>query len=689
MNYENFSKQRKALLMDLDVGKTPSISELGMYDLTPYFKENFDISLTEAIMLNKNLCRGVKHLNNKIYFAPPQQDALEYLKKEDKLIISAPTSFGKTLIVKEYIYREKPSQIVYIVPTNALAYELEKSFKSNENFSDYNVFDKAEKKPNITYDTINKKSLFIGTQEKFLELGMHVFEEIDLFVIDEAYKLEETTRHQRGYKLSETFLQGISRKSKKIVLLSPQAIFTGFEKYEFSTFESNFNSVEKNFVVLPPNKLFSVLLEKSLNEKSILFCKSPMQINNSFEYLEKNLESTTYNSSLANRLSIDVHPEWSVVKLLRKGILTHHGQMPKYVQNKMINLFNNDDNYNLLLGTNSISEGINTSTKNLFIHPEYSNVTTNLLLIKNTIGRAGRLGQYPVGHIFSSEVIEDLVSDQIIIELSISKDDELLELENTKNDTKIQELSEGFNLDTDFCKILLDRYKISISKLTEILTVLKLKQRYETIDNLPFMARKAFGSEYTTLLENDKILIKSYLQLYYFIKGTTIKKSLNTLDDVIIYFKYQKMINSKNDKFFSYSEIINLYMQFVYSTFEYFILPIVNIGIDIYEENTNWNFGENVVVSLLETKRKYYEKTFGNLNIDGLSESHLKIITTLKDYGMINILKKINLSILKEIEERLNIRYSTIDILNAIEYLSINSLHNKKIYLEIVDKYIK
>lgn len=75
-------------------------------------------------------------------------------------------------------------------------------------------------------------------------------------------------------------------------------------------------------------------------------------------------------------------------------------QMPKYVQNRMINLFNENENYHILFGTNSISEGINTVTKNLFIHPEYNNLK-DLLLLKNTIGRAGRLGRYPIGyHLF-------------------------------------------------------------------------------------------------------------------------------------------------------------------------------------------------------------------------------------------------------------------------------------------------
>lgn len=43
------------ILEELDEGKDLSILELEMYDLTPYFKtDEFDVSLSEKIMLNKN-----------------------------------------------------------------------------------------------------------------------------------------------------------------------------------------------------------------------------------------------------------------------------------------------------------------------------------------------------------------------------------------------------------------------------------------------------------------------------------------------------------------------------------------------------------------------------------------------------------------------------------------------------------
>ena len=232
MSGDKYNKRRKKILEELDCGKDLSIMELGMYDLTPYFRtDEFDVSLSEKIMLNKNYERRIQHVSNELYFSPPQYKALECLFRENRVILSAPTSFGKTLLIKEYIYRQKPKNIVYIVPTNALAYELERSFKENEKFSDYTIFDKCsmvEQKENENF--IEEKLFFIGTQEKYLEINQNVMGEIDLFVIDEAYKLQESVSNQRAYKLSETFLDSMAINSKKIFLLTPRAFLEGFDK---------------------------------------------------------------------------------------------------------------------------------------------------------------------------------------------------------------------------------------------------------------------------------------------------------------------------------------------------------------------------------------------------------------------------------------------------------------------------
>lgn len=680
MNDGKYNGRRKKILERLDKGKQVSIIELGMYDLTPYFSEDeFDVSLPEAIMLNKNLERRIEHVDMELFFSPPQYKALEFLYEKDRVILSAPTSFGKTLLIKEYIYKKKPKSIVYIVPTNALAYELERSFKENEKFSDYVIFDKCSLIDELNgVKTFDDKLFFIGTQEKFLEINSNIMGEVDLFVIDEAYKLQESVKGQRAYKLSETFLDSINRKSKKIFLLTPKATLIGFDKYEFCTVKSDFNAVEKNYVVLDDKDFFECLLAKGQNEKTILFCNSPRQINASYEEIIDKVKYQAHTDFI-KLLETDIHPDWSVVKLLKLGILTHHGQMPKYVQNRMITLFNESQEYTILFGTNSISEGINTVTKNMFIHPDYNNMN-DILLLKNTIGRAGRLGKYPIGYIYSVMDIEEIVENEIVISLAISEEEELAEIEDSKKEEKIREFSQSNDLDIEFCQELIKKYKISLSKLGKILDALRKNQRYKNIANLPYIANDAFKNEYSGILEIDRVLIAGYLQNYY-LEGNQ-KVFLNDFYDRIIHFR------RKCKKILDNTEILNCYMQFIYSTLEYYIMPIVNIGIEIKERYSEWYFGENVIESLEDCKRRYYTKTYGGLNIDELTESQRLILGAMKDYGMTGSLRNISVDIIDEIDSRLNVRYSTTDVLRAIEYLAHNSINNKAYFSELKKKYL-
>lgn len=671
---DKYNQKRKQILLDIDSGKNFNVEDLAMYDLTPYFNESDEPNLYETIILNKNQQRKVSHVNENIYFSPPQYDALNFLENNDKVIFSAPTSFGKTMIVKEYIFRKKPNNIIYIVPTNALAYELEISFKENDNFSDYLIYDKLLSDSSIE----NKKMFFIGTQEKFLELEQSLLGKIDLFVIDEAYKLQESIDNIRSYKLSETFLNSFVLNSHKIFLLSPIAEFIGFEKYNFSHFDSNFNAVEKNYVLLDEKDFFDKFLKEGNKNKTILFCSSPAQINETYYKIES-CELKKIKSSFLTQLKQDIHPEWIVAKLLEQGILVHHGQMPKYIQNRMINLFNHNKKYNILFGTNSISEGINTVTKNLFIHPE--NTVGDKLLLKNTIGRAGRLGKYPIGYIFSTKELESEIEDKIQIKLAISEEKELKEIEESKQDDKIQLFSLSYNISEEVCKLLLKKYKLSLTKLEKILNVLMEDLRYSGIESLPFMAKRAIGRNYSTVPSIDKHLIKGYLNVY-FINDSGTNTYLNTFNDRIAYYKYK--VN--NDT--SISEIINLFMQFIYTTLEYNIMPIVNIGLDIYDSNSEWKFGSNVIETLEECRRKYYRKSYGSLDVDNLSESHMSIVSAMKDYGMTNSIKNLSIDILNEIESRLNVRYSTSDVIRAIEYLAINSKDNKAYFTELKNKYI-
>lgn len=673
--------KRKELLESLDRGQKVSSISLATYGLTTYYDRNqmrdLSSSLYEKVLLLNNQRKRIKHIKDKeLFFLTEQIEAFNFINNNKKVILSAPTSFGKTLILKEYIYVFQPKVVVFIVPTNALAYELESDFKKNPSFCEYEIFDKNKISDNIySENSRNVKTLFIGTQEKFLEIESSL-NEIDLFIIDEAYKLEDDIVEQRAYKLSKAFLDSQISSCKKICLLSPNADFIGFEEYEFQTFQTYFNAVDKCIHIINEEVFYQTLSSEAKNNKTILYCKTPADISN----VEPVIETfSNIPTEFINSVEKEFHPEWTVIKLLKKGILTHHGLMPKYIQNKMINIFNNNEKYNLLIGTNSISEGINTPTKNLFLH-ESCDMKNKKLLIKNTIGRAGRLGKYPIGHIFSVDnEITTIDNEKIIIKLAVSEEKNLKEIEDSKNQEKIIEFCEHNNIDIELYHKLIDTYKISLHRLQLILDALKKDLRYVDISSLPFMAKDVFQGTYLYAFE-DKFYIKGTLNNFYKDNNNEFQP-LKTYNDKIQYI--QANIRGKTK-----SQAMDGYMRFIYSTLDYTICPIVNIAKDISDKYPHWDFGKYVLETIGEFRKKYFKNFFGIANFDDLTENEKTILLTLKEYGVNIIDACVDKNVLSEISEYLKVRYSTYDIINVILTLSNSNSKNRNIYKKIANKYI-
>lgn len=670
----DYNVQRKRALIGIENNQKPSNTVLGILGLTTYFSnESLNDSLFDKVLFAENEERRIRHIIDKnCFFMPLQQEALDFVSSHNRAIILAPTSFGKTLIIKESIFKSKPNVVAYIVPTNALAYELEGSFKSNKSFDDYVIFDKET---SDVRQNNNCKLFFIGTQEKFLEIN-DTLPPIDMLIIDEAYKLEETAQQIRGYKLSKAFLDTIDSKSTKIVLLCPSAKVIGFDNYGFNIFETKFNAVDRVFHEIPSLTFYDVLNATAKNEKTILFCQSPSSINNCFQKIDPIANPDPF---FLNSLQQDYHKEWSVTKYFEKGILVHHGQMPKYIQNKMLNMFLKDENYKLLIGTNSISEGINTPTKNIFIHPE---VEPNRfkMLIKNTIGRAGRLGVIPIGHIYSSTDLNCLDSEELNIVLSISKDEESDILEDINDETKLDIASTEFGIDIDFLKSLIKETKMSLRTICKVFYVLMKDCQYPDLSSLPYMASNVF-IEYK-MPHLDSILIKGVLQSFYRSKSGE-QKSLNTFDSKIAFFreKYHGTNTMTN------SDIIDNYMRFLYSSLDNYILIIANIGKKIMTRYSQWPFGINVKEIINSFLNRYYRAIYGISDFDDYSSGSQKVMMALREQGLVLTEFCINKSLIEEIESKLNTRYSTFDVISSIRNIANSNSTHAKACKYLMDKY--
>ena len=113
-----------------------------------------------------------------IVFTAKQAEVYRELMAGRSVVLSAPTSFGKSLIIDAVIASNKHRNIVVVVPTLALVDETRRRLMK---FRDrYKVITHLSQEP-------AESNIFIHTQERVVENPY--IRDVDFFVIDEFYKL--------------------------------------------------------------------------------------------------------------------------------------------------------------------------------------------------------------------------------------------------------------------------------------------------------------------------------------------------------------------------------------------------------------------------------------------------------------------------------------------------------------------
>src|SRR5690554_1132784 len=117
-------EDREAIIKLLDQSAdNVELEDLFLYDLSPYYHEKKDGSFFSKQLEFIQKKNQLKY-NPEISFTSEQIRIYNGIKEFDRCIVSAPTSFGKTMLIKEYIFEYNPKKVVFIVPTNSLADEL-------------------------------------------------------------------------------------------------------------------------------------------------------------------------------------------------------------------------------------------------------------------------------------------------------------------------------------------------------------------------------------------------------------------------------------------------------------------------------------------------------------------------------------------------------------------------------------
>jgi len=407
------------------------------YDLLEKFDNNTEINNFDLNTLSAVIYESTLNLTSTNKVHKYQKEILELFKLNqlNRFFLSASTSFGKTHIVFEIIQKMNYNNVVLIFPTIALLSENLQRLTSDDNYKYF--LDKYSIHTLSDVEDLADKNLFIYTPERYLSFIEKREDEIefDFAFVDEVYKIdndyiidEEVRENERdvAYRLAVFYSL---KKDVDTLLAGPYIDFSrpnednynrSFDRFlEVNNIKlidyNNYEIVNKTYNDVKSKKSYFIddnlelsfektskndrLIEivqaiDNINENTIIYCYSRNSVESYAKTLIKSKIFENHISSdyvdFLTHISNNFNKEWTLIEALKNGIGIHHGLVPKYIQKEIVSLFNNGL-IKVLISTTTITEGVNTSAKNLIVlHSMKGTKPLKKFDAKNIAGRAGR-----------------------------------------------------------------------------------------------------------------------------------------------------------------------------------------------------------------------------------------------------------------------------------------------------------
>lgn len=348
-----------------------------------------------------------------------QSRLLDALLSGESIAASAPTSFGKSFVIDAFISIRKPTTVVILVPTIALADEtrrrLERKFGA-----EYKIITTSDIK-------LAQKNIFVFPQERVLSY-VQSLPSIDMLVVDEFYKASKQFDKERAPALIRAIIE-LSGRSKQKYFLAPNV--SDLEDSIF-TKEIRFLKMDFNTVLLKITELFKQIgkdekkksdtLLRLLVEnpgKSLIYAGTYTNINKLstlFIGTRTPLDNARLQS-FGSWLSENYDPNWELTQLAVRGIGIHNGRLHRSLSQLQIRLFEETSGLDTMVSTSSIIEGVNTSAENVILWSNRMGAAKiNDFTYRNIIGRGGRMFKHFVGKIFVLEPPPDPMDNQLVLE---------------------------------------------------------------------------------------------------------------------------------------------------------------------------------------------------------------------------------------------------------------------------------
>lgn len=566
-NWNNISDSYKNILIDLilSAGFYPYVHKMGFK--LPDFSDEIRMSYHQS-----------DNLENK-YFHSEQKKIDDLIKNHTNVIVSAPTSFGKSMLIEEIVASGEYKNIVIIQPTLALLDETRRKLKA---YSDkYKIIVKTTQE----YSE-NKGNIFLLTAERVLEYPD--MPPIQLLILDEFYKLSEKRGDNRSSILNIAFVRLMKNPDCRFYMLGPNidSIPDGFvEKYNAVFYKTAFSMVltesDDRYEEVKTQRggkvseedVFNIL--DSINEQTLIYCASPAAARKlAFSYcahLCTKEEKSIEDLSLVEWISDNLSYRWSLTRCLQYGIAVHDGAMPKHITSSVIQYFN-QKKIKYLFCTNTIIEGVNTSAKNVILYDnKIGSRKIDYFDYSNIKGRAGRMMEHYIGRIInlhkppkleSTEVDfpffeQDPVSSEVLVNLDESEikdiNDNLARyVEFKSKDEELQNILVRNGVTIEGQEKILERLFADLAVPTRRGLILWRKIDGRLYDRLSYL----FDLCWSTLsTEKERKSFDPKGWVVYKIVGSCLQTSVNQMIEKDIEYKAKKFADEKGIDFISVDDM--------------------------------------------------------------------------------------------------------------------------------------
>ncbi len=376
---------------------------------------------------------------------------------DNNIAISAPTSSGKSFIIKQYLIEKfivtKKFHALYIVPSRALINQVSEEFRRELNDKEVDIktayIDEESEISNIKRKI--KKTLYILTPERCIKLLLADREnkiKLNFIFIDEIQGVEDD--QGRGATFENVF-EDLSNQFKKAKIVTagpninkPDKTFKELFYRDSDSIQTSLSPVIQLKKIVRPLSEFKIdiiyrdginssqVFSVDTNYNSLSFFKresngkilqevvnliAPNDLNliycnrgdysetwaREFQGSKEKIKKTKRIKELISFLKDEFNSKYYLIDCIKKGIAFHHGKLPDIIRKEVEELFQIGEIESLFC-TSTLLEGVNLPANNLFILTPKKNIDElSDFEFGNLIGRAGRLNKSLYGTIYFIE----------------------------------------------------------------------------------------------------------------------------------------------------------------------------------------------------------------------------------------------------------------------------------------------